>query len=294
MNIIHTLPHRLHRLLTGITPDVLNKGTVTEHAGDLLHTLKQYLNQISAIAYNTELETVDYTILKNSDLYADYRQLTNNLREFDLNELPTREEKLEFWINLYNILTIDTVLHYGIKADINEVNGVFYRAGYNIGGMFFSLYDIEQGILRANIGHPAVIGTQFASQDPRIQYVMSELDPRIHFALVCAAESCPPINLYTAAAIDEQLDLATQSFINSSAVQIDVDTKTANVSKIFQWYAPDFGASFAVTLGFGDATPILRWIAPHIKNEDTQYALIQNISSYSVTFQQYDWSLNTK
>lgn len=77
--------------------------------------------------------------------------------------------------------------------------------------------DIEHGILRSNAVAPASIGAllklpflahpQFKKGDPRRGYAVSPLDPRIHFALVCGAKSCPPIKLYTPDNLDEGLQV---------------------------------------------------------------------------------------
>lgn len=294
MHIPYTLPHRFHRWLARITPAVLNiRADVSPSpAPHLLTALYANMDAIKTQAFDLTTGNVKYHHLRESSEYQHYRHLTAALPAFDLSSLATQADKLAFWINLYNLLTIDIVIHYGVEADINEVNGVFYRAGYNIGGMFFALHDIEQGILRANQGHPAIPGAQFARHDPRHQHSLNQLDPRTHFALVCAAESCPPINYYTAEAIDAQLDMASINFINSSEVQIDRATKTATLSKIFQWYAPDFGAAFAVTLGFGDARPILAWLAPYLSDKTLADMLQADPAAFTVRFKSYDWSLN--
>lgn len=59
---------------------------------------------------------------------------------------------------------------------------------YNIGGRVYSLDDLEHGLLRGNKPHPSTGKTAFHQGDPRLQFVISELDPRIHFALVCGAK----------------------------------------------------------------------------------------------------------
>ena len=75
-----------------------------------------------------------------------------------------------------------------------------------IAGKQWSLDDIEHGIIRANTKHPY----QFfrlpfpKSNDPRRSLCVSTLDPRIHFALNCGANSCPPISTYTPEALDEE------------------------------------------------------------------------------------------
>ncbi len=88
---------------------------------------------------------------------------------------------------------------------------------------------------------------------------MEQLDPRIHFALVCAALSCPPINVYDEATIDQQLDLAAQNFINGGEFAVDLEHKRIVMSKIFQWYAPDFGGSAFNKVRLGAFSSLVRY-----------------------------------
>jgi hypothetical protein len=80
------------------------------------------------------------------------------------------------------------------------------------------------------------------------------VDARIHFALVCGAKSCPPIKLYAADTLDEGLDAAAEAFC-ASEVDVDATARAVSLSKIFKWYAVDFGA---------DKAARLRFLLPHL------------------------------
>ena len=60
------------------------------------------------------------------------------------------------------------------------------------------------------------------------------LDPRIHFALNCGANSCPPIGVYSGKSLKRQLEMASQSFLGSSTV-VNHDTATVTLSKLLLW-----------------------------------------------------------
>ena len=68
-------------------------------------------------------------------------------------------------------------------------------------------------------------------------------DPRVHFALVCGARSCPPIRTYTADGLDAQLAAAAEAFCAGEVRVVgDPAERTVTVSKIIgTWYANDFG-----------------------------------------------------
>lgn len=238
----------------------------------------------SAIIVGNE---VNYFDLRTSNVYKNFQQTTVAcLREFDLAVLNTQEEKLAFWINLYNLLTIDAVLQCKVKKSITEgwfgVISFFRRSAYLIGGQRFSLEDIEHGILRANQGVPFFPGRQFAANDPRLAYAVDTFDARIHFALNCASRSCPPIAFYSPDRINAQLDLASANFINDET-SLDKSGVVLRVPRIFLWYLKDFGGKMGM----------LEMVRRFLPEDDLRRKLIENFSDdVMVQFTPYDWHLN--
>ena len=259
------LAHRLTLLRYDIRPDfVLNSGPKPDGAmvsEPMAADMRRIVNALKAEAYDTERGRADYPGLCASPAYAEYCMCARRLQSFDPAMLDGREERLAFWINLYNALIVDAVIQFEVKRSVNEVQGFFWRAAYDIGGQRYCAFDIEYGILRANASHPAIPGPHFGSRDPRRRYSLERLDPRIHFALVCAARSCPPIAVYDAASVDEQLDMAARTFINHGGVDIDRASGEVRLSQLFQWYAPDFGGRL---FALGDKRPLLKFIAPYL------------------------------
>merc|ERR1712004_633993 len=123
-----------------------------------------------------------------------------------------------------------------------KVPGFWSITCYNIGGLVYSLDDIEHGVLRANKGHPAAKKAQFSNDDPRSNVSLTSLDPRIHFALNCGAKSCPPIRIYKEDRLDSQLDTASKSFLQQE-VKVTQGQTDARVetSRLLLWYGADFG-----------------------------------------------------
>ena len=71
-------------------------------------------------------------------------------------------------------------------------------------------------------------------------------EPRIHFALVCAAVSCPPLRreAYTGGRLDEQLDAQARAFLASpERNRVDAASRTVFLSPVFGWYREDFGGT---------------------------------------------------
>ncbi|MCJ7733752.1 MAG: DUF547 domain-containing protein [Anaerolineales bacterium] len=170
--------------------------------------------------------------------------LADQLGTFSINSLVSLQEKRAFWINLYNALVIDAVIQENIRDSVTEswlgVLSFFQKATYWVNGSRFSLSDIEHGVLRGNRGFPYFPGSHFEDSDPRLLTVIEPIDPRIHFALNCASNSCPPINFYTQGDLDNQLDMAARNFINQD-LHLKKDQMKISISKIFYWYKIDFG-----------------------------------------------------
>jgi Protein of unknown function, DUF547 len=289
LDFLAPIVHRLIHWRYGIAPEAVLNGDPQPGAppADVAAELKQAVNAMKAEAINPDSGRVDYSTLRQSQAYAEYRRCAARLQAFELRRLTIREERLAFWINLYNALIVDAVIRFGVKNSVQDVPGFFWRAAYCVGGERFSAFDIEYGVLRANARHPVMPGPQFGPNDPRCQHSLSRLDPRVHFALVCAARSCPPIAVYDAENIDLQLEMAAKAFVNSGGAEVDVERNEVSLSRIFQWYAPDFGGP---PLGWGDMRPVLRCLAQWVADEPARQRLIRG--DLNVRYARYDWALN--
>ena len=110
---------------------------------------------------------------------------------------------MAFLINLYNSMVIHAIIEDLLpekEATSTTARLTMYAtASYNIGGMIYSLNDVENGLLRRNMQSAVpMTSPPFGSRDPRRAHMVAKVDPRIHFALNCGAESCPPIAVYEA------------------------------------------------------------------------------------------------
>ena len=178
-------------------------------------------------------------------------------------------EQLALWINLYNAFTISTILErYPIKSIRPQILGVpnwlaflwfFQRRAYDIFGKRYSLAQIENQILRDKL-----------------------LEPRIHFAIVCASVGCPLLrsSAYFPDLVTQQLDEDTRRFINNpEKVRYDFQTKTLYCSKIFKWYRQDF---------LKVAPSIPEYIRSYLKTD------LPLTASTPISYLYYDWSLNQR
>jgi len=162
------------------------------------------------------------------------------------------EALLAYYINLYNAATVDLILdNYPLKS-IKDISRPWGKDFVNIGDKVVSLNTIEHGILRK----------------------MNE--PRIHFAINCASISCPKLlrDAFTAEKIEEQLEKATDEFINGN--QNELSENNPKLSKIFDFYTSDFKLN--------GKTDLIGFI--------NQYSRIKINPKAKYSFKDYDWRLN--
>jgi len=287
-NTMIDLRERILDVLFGTTARPILNERECEDA-DTADIPKQISASILALKQSANIDNggVNYTKLRTSELYRNFQQtITACLRDFNPANLHTQEEKLSFWINLYNLLTIDAVLQFNVQTSVTEgwfgAISFFRSAAYVIGGYRYSLEDIEHGILRANRGMPFFPGKQFAADDPRLAFIVNTFDARIHFALNCASRSCPPIAFYTTEGIDKQLDIAAANFIQGETT-LDKSGVMLGMSRIFKWYAKDFGGK----------TGMLELVRGFLPEDDMRRKLIENFGGKVIMqFVPYDWHLN--
>lgn len=263
-----------------------NSKAVEVPSADLSATLKRAIDMLIVAAMDEEGYNVDYQRLRNSEEYSIYQQdCSVQLRYFNPQSLSTEDARCAFWINLYNVLILDSVIAFVVQRSVTEgrlgLLKFFRRAAYIVDGKPMCLDDIEHGILRGNQGHPAIPGAHFASDDPRLAWSLA-VDPRIHFALNCASRSCPPIQSYSADRLDEELELAAHSFVNSSVDALPEQNQIC-ASMIFRWYERDFGGRQGV-LGF---------LTRYLPNGDRKRFLLDAGESVRLSYLPYDWGLNT-
>ncbi|KAG1666012.1 hypothetical protein FOA52_010922 [Chlamydomonas sp. UWO 241] len=236
--------------------------------------------------------------MKDDPLFARYVNATAELQALDLAPLTTPELTALF-INTYNALIVHALVVLGSPQGTLGRLEFFGAAKYIIGGQVYSADDMENGVLRGNaapasslwvlLGFPQLAKGQFSKRanDPRARKVVPKVDARIHFALVCGAKSCPPIKMYTPDNLDEGLQAAGEAFCASEVV-VSRAINTVTLSKIFKWYAPDFGRT---------DTERLTWLAQFLQGQqrqdlDAMLASSNSSGSIKIKHKDYDWSLN--
>jgi hypothetical protein len=177
-----------------------------------------------------------------------------------------RDEQRAYWINLYNALTVNVILNARKVRSIRDIdispgffsNGPWGKELITVEGHNITLDDIEHRILRP-----------------------IWKDPRIHYALNCAALGCP--NLWAVAVTventEEYLNFGATAFINHPRGS-RVENGRAVVSSIYKWFSEDFGGS--------DET-----LMTHLKTYASPELAAQLDGATTVSYDSYDWTLNS-
>jgi hypothetical protein len=199
---------------------------------------------------NENLVKLSTEFLKSVKSKNDEKEFINFLKHLQIknlyNELDEDNKKKTFWINIYNTFILLNLRNQS-KRMIYPQNKFFKNKNIEIANFLFSFDDIEHKILRkSQLKYFRGYVTNFDSFIPLWEknLRLNNRDYRIHFALNCGAKSCPPILAYEYDKIENQLELAKKSFIQSDSVfeiNKNLDQKSIlKVSKIFYWFLGDF------------------------------------------------------
>jgi hypothetical protein len=214
---------------------------------------------------------MNYKGLKAQDgkTLADLRQ---RLATVDAAALaPT--DRLAYWINVYNVNVVSIVVERYPVESIRDIStdpiirlNVFKKDSVPVKGGAISLNDVENTKIREAFK-----------------------DPRIHFAINCAARSCPPIRTeaFAGTRVSEQLDDQARRFMNDPRRGVQIESKGADgivihVTKVMDWFAGDFEK-----WGGGQAAFIRKYVTP-----DKQKQIDAAQGKVKLDFYSYDWALN--
>lgn len=267
---------------TGNTSDHSNKdqkiaaGAKIEKSSSANREDKSSLEKISSSATGVDLNKApsfnkpdhgnwssqlsQYVSAKGRVDYAAWKRTEGELDSYleELSDHPptsdwSRNEQMAYWINAYNAFTVKLILkNYPVQKITDLHAGKPWDVRWiKLNNKSYSLNQIENDILRPRYG-----------------------DARIHFAVNCAAVSCPPLmnKAYTAGNLSSSLATNARAFINNSTFN-SLGSSSAEISKIFEWYKSDFGD-----------------LAAYLN----KYGKTKLDADATISFKEYNWSLNGK
>lgn len=206
---------------------------------------ESFLNKYVSTAGN-----VNYDKIKANK--AELDAIVNAITDNRPTEKWTKNEKMAYYINIYNIFTIKSIIDNYPTKSIKNISNVWDKRNIPQGKIMYSLSDIENKILR-KMG-----------------------DSRIHFAINCASFSCPKLDndVFTADKLDKQLETAAATFINDKTKN-QITASEIKLSNIFDWYASDFK---------DDSGSVIEFLNKYSKTKIDKKA--------KTRFLDYNWNLN--
>ncbi|XP_074341320.1 uncharacterized protein LOC141678812 [Apium graveolens] len=227
---------------------------------------------------------LNYTAISTSEEFRRYVNLVKDLHRVDLFCLST-EERLAFFLNLYNAMVIHAVIKVGHPVGIVDRRSFNNDFQYVIGGQTYSLGEIKHGILRSNRRAPYSLVKSFGAGDKRLALALPKVNPSIHFGLCDATRSSPVVRFFTPQGVDSELRYATRECFKRDGIEVDLEKRTVYLTRIITWFNVDFGQE----------KEILQWLMKYL--DATKAGLLTHLledgGPVNIVYQDYDWSLNS-
>jgi hypothetical protein len=231
-----------------------------EGEGTFDHTA---FNELLSAHVDESAGTVDYAALAEERDKLD--AYLGRIAEADLTDLSA-DAQLALLINAYNGYTLQLILeNYPDIDSIQDLSDPWSTERFEVGGHTLSLDQIEHGLIR-----------------PIYR------DPRIHFAVNCAAVDCPHLadEAYTGENLDQQLEAQTEAILTKEKF-VRLEDDTLRFPRVMKWYRVDFvDDSFD-----GSAANIPSYLADYTRKEVRTF-IAQHDGDPPAEPLEYDWSLN--
>lgn len=240
--------------------------------------LSTFVNQQGMVNYKA-LSRKKLELLEVLDLFRNFdRDRYNSL---------SKDDKLAFWINAYNLEFIKIILdNYPIQStrvlrlfwppnSIQHIKGLWDQHKFIVMDEEFTLQEIDERFFKKGFD-----------------------DPRVFFAICYGTVSGPPLRneAYCGQDLSKQLDEQVMSNLASGrAFRIERENKTVLLSAVLKdtWYGRHFIEKYGTDLKFKQQAPemraVLNFLINYLPPQDVDFLETGN---YSVDFMRYDWTLN--
>ncbi|XP_057986846.1 uncharacterized protein LOC110640814 isoform X2 [Hevea brasiliensis] len=182
--------------------------------------------------------------------------LLGKLASVNLQKL-THQEKVAFWINIYNSCMMNAFLEHGIPEGPEMIVELMQQATINVGGHLLSAITIEHFILRLPYYSKYTLskGAKNDEMTVRSKFGLELSEPLVTFALSCGSWSSPAVRVYTASQVENELDVAKREYLQAA---VGTSTRKFAIPKLLDWYLLDFAK---------DMESLLDWICLQLPGE---------------------------
>ncbi len=238
-------------ILRGLLPLIISAGMAGPCAAQSSSWAADYNRLLSKYATGSGVKYADWK--SNAGDRQSLQKIVDAIAQENVSSLGQKDQ-LAFYVNAYNAWILHEALgKYPTRSVKDALFTFFTGKRIKVAGQQTSFNALEKETIRSKFS-----------------------DPRVHFALNCASSSCPPLQpeAFTGDKLDGQFEKLAKTFVNSErGVHYSAEKKTAELSKIFDWYKEDFK----------DGGPV-----QFINNRRTAPLP----SDVKISYQNYDWSLN--
>ncbi|XP_049363043.1 uncharacterized protein LOC125827761 isoform X1 [Solanum verrucosum] len=218
----------------------------------------KHLYAVEASSVNPNRTTISVFLVRRLKL------LLEKLASANLQGL-SHQEKLAFWINIYNSCMMNAFLEYGLPENPEMVVALMQKATINVSGHLLNAITIEHFILRLPYHSKFTFakGVKNDEMTARSIFGLELSEPLVTFALSCGSFSSPAVRVYTAANIENELQVAKKEYLQAS-VGVSTSKKLVAIPKLLDWYLLDFAK---------DLESLLDWICLQLPNEHGKEAI---------------------
>ncbi|KAK8601221.1 hypothetical protein V6N12_051062 [Hibiscus sabdariffa] len=173
------------------------------------------------------------------------------------------QEKLAFWINIYNSCMMNTFLEHGVPESPEMVVGMMRNATINVGGHLLNAITIEHFILRLPYHSKFTFskGAKNNEMTARSMFGLELSEPLVTFALACGSWSSPAVRVYTASQVENELEVAKREYLQAA---VGISSTKFSIPKLLDWYLLYFAK---------DLDSLLDWICLQLPSELGKEAL---------------------
>ncbi|CAK8568255.1 unnamed protein product [Lathyrus sativus] len=173
------------------------------------------------------------------------------------------QEKLAFWINIYNSCMMNAFIENGIQKSPEKVVALMQKATINVGGNLLNATTIEHCILRLPY-HWKYLNTKQITLLKEVKnhettlrstYGLELSEPLVSFAISRGTWSSPAVRVYTARNVEKELELAKREYLQAA---VGISTSKFVIPKMLDWYLLDFAK---------DLESLLDWVCIQLPNE---------------------------
>ncbi|KAK7283313.1 hypothetical protein RIF29_12746 [Crotalaria pallida] len=172
------------------------------------------------------------------------------------------QEKLAFWLNIYNSCMMNALIENGIPESPEMVVALMHKATIIVDGHLLSATTIEHCILRLPHHWKFLTSKQTVSKEVknhqmtlRSKYGLELSEPLVIFALSCGTWSSPALRVYTSAQVESELEAAKRDYLQAT---VGISASNFAIPELLDWHLLELAK---------DLESLLDWICLQLPSE---------------------------